>query len=105
MLYVNWKSRELEIAKERLKHKALVGTVAVGRAGLGYCTNKDIRIATGKEYRHLLQNEVRAGVEELIFGKMDALGQRGVWTRWDDILKRKGRPDTIPHPKLFMIYY
>ena len=57
-------SLELEITEERLQHKALVGTVAVGHTGLGYCTNKDIRRATGEEYRHLLQNELRAGVEE-----------------------------------------
>ena len=29
-------SRKLEIAEERLRHKALIGTVAVGRTGLGF---------------------------------------------------------------------
>ena len=55
-------SLELQITGERLRHKHLVGTVAVG---LGYCTSKDIRKATGEEYWHLLQNGVRAGLEEL----------------------------------------
>ena len=36
-------SLELEIAEERLRHKTLDGTVAVGRTGLDYCSNKDIR--------------------------------------------------------------
>ena len=82
-------SRELEIVEERLRYKALVGTVAVGRSGLGYSTNKDIRRATSEEYRHLLQKEVRAGGDELRFGKMVALDQQGAWARWDGILKRK----------------
>ena len=73
-------SLELQIAEERLRHKALVGRVAVGHTGLGFCTNKDIRRATGEEYRHLLQNEVRTGVEKLRFCKMVALGQQGAWT-------------------------
>ena len=47
-----------------MRHMDLVGRVAVGRTGLGYCTNKDIR-TTGEEYRHLPQNEVRTGVVEL----------------------------------------
>ena len=66
---------ELQIAEERLRHKALVGRVAVGCTGLGYCTNKDIRRTTGEEYRHLLQNEGRAGVKELRFDKIVVLGQ------------------------------
>ena len=82
-------SLKLQIAEERLKHKALVGKVVVGRTGLGFCTNKDIRRATGEDYRHHLQNELRADVEELRFGKMFALDQQGAWTRWDGIFKRK----------------
>ena len=49
-------SLELQITGERLRHKPLVGRVDVGRTGLGYCTSKDIRRATGEEYRHLLKN-------------------------------------------------
>ena len=43
-------SLELEIAEERLRHKALVGRVGVDCTGLGYCTNKDIRRTTSEEY-------------------------------------------------------
>ena len=82
-------SLELQIAEEKLSRKPLVGRVAAGRTGLGYCTRKDIRGATGEGYRPLLQNEVRAGVEEISFGKMVTLGQQGAWTQWDCILKRK----------------
>ena len=49
-------SFELQIADERLRHKPLVGRVAVGRTGLGYCTSKDIRRATNEEYRYHLKN-------------------------------------------------
>ena len=71
-------SLELQITGESLRHKPLVGRVAVGRTGLGYCTSKDIRKATGEEYWHLLQNGVKAGEEELRLGKMVGLGQQGV---------------------------
>ena len=49
-------SLELRIADKRLRHKTFFGTVAVGRISLGYCTNKDIRRATGEEYRNCIQN-------------------------------------------------
>ena len=78
-------SLELQITGESLRHNHLVGRVAVGRTGLGYCTSKDIRRATGKKYRHLLQNGVRAGVEELRLGKIVGLGQKGAWTQFDGI--------------------
>ena len=82
-------SLELQITEERLRHKPLVGRVAVGPTGLGYFTSKEIRRAMGEEYQHLLQNKMEAGVEEIRFGKMVVLAQKGAWSQWDSILKKK----------------
>ena len=81
--------RELQIAEERLRHKAIVGTVAKGRSGLGYHPSIKIPNAGCKEYHQLLQGEVRAGMEESRLSTMVALGQQGAWTKWQDVVQRK----------------
>lgn len=55
------REREPEL---RLRRKALLGTLASRRAGLGYLPNTQVGNARGKERHHLLSEEVRAGVEE-----------------------------------------
>lgn len=54
----------LEVAESRLRQKELVGSVARGRAGLGYFPQHQSHKITSRERRYLLQEEVRAGVEE-----------------------------------------
>ena len=81
--------RELLIAEERLKHKAIVGTVAKGRSGLGYHPSTKIPKAGSKEHQHLLQGEVRAGMEESRMSTMVALGQQGAWTKWENVVQRR----------------
>lgn len=60
-----WKAEKaVEVAESRLRQKALVGTLATGKAGLGYFPKTQVSKAQGKERHQLLQEEVQAGVEE-----------------------------------------
>lgn len=63
-------TRELQVAEEWLRQKVLVGTVAKGRSGLGFFPSCQIGKANGKEQQHLLQEEVCAGVEEVLRRRM-----------------------------------
>ena len=63
--------------------------MARGTAGLGYFPSPKIEKARGKERRKLLQQEVRAGVEETRITKMVGLAQQGAWTRWNNYERRK----------------
>lgn len=80
---------ELGIAEERLRQKALMGTVASGHAGLGYFPGNRVKKARDKEKRRLILEEVRANVEEKRLCKMVGLSQQGAWTRWESFLRRK----------------
>lgn len=60
-----WRAAEaVDVAESHLQHRALVGTVAQGRAVLGSSTTLCYNNADGKDRRTLLQEEVRAAVEE-----------------------------------------
>ena len=67
--------RELQVAEERLRHKAMLGSIAKGRAGLGFFLSTHTNSAKGKERRQLILEEVREGVEEGRYGKMVGLSQ------------------------------
>ena len=85
-----WKAtKELQVAEERLKQKAMVGVVAKGTAGLGYFPTTQVSQAKGKDRRRLIQEEVRKGVEEDRLCKMVGLAQQGAWTKWEDTIQRK----------------
>ncbi|XP_049336392.1 uncharacterized protein LOC125802421 [Astyanax mexicanus] len=85
-----WKAREaVKLAESRLRQKELVGTEATGRAGLGYFPKILISQTRGKERHHLIQEEVRAGVEEERLSRVVGLRQQGAWTRWESALKRR----------------
>ncbi|TWW80121.1 hypothetical protein D4764_10G0011510 [Takifugu flavidus] len=85
-----WKAEKaVDVAESRLRQKALVGAVATGRTGLGYFPKTQVSHARGKERNHLLQEEVRAGVEEERVGRAVGLRQQGAWTRWESALQRK----------------
>ncbi len=85
-----WKAEKaVEMAESRLRQKTLVGNVATGRAGLGYFPKTLVSQARGKEIHHLLQEEVRAGVEEERVSRAMGLWQQGAWTRWESTLQRR----------------
>ena len=80
--------RELQVVEERLRHKAILGSITKGRAGLGFFPSTHTNSAKGKERRQLIQEEVREGVEEVRYCKMVGLSQQGAWTRWEDVEKK-----------------
>ena len=82
-------ARELKVAEERLQQKAMVGTVASETRGLGYYPSPWIDNAREKERRVILQKEVREGIEETKLAKMVGLSQQGVWTRWENYVRRR----------------
>ncbi|XP_077380867.1 uncharacterized protein LOC144020874 [Festucalex cinctus] len=85
-----WRAEKaVEVAESRLRQKALVGVLATGRAGLGYFPKTQVSQARGKERHQLLQEEVRAGVEEERVSRAVGLRQQGAWTRWESVLQRK----------------
>ena len=91
-----WKAGEaLEVAESRLRQRELVGNVARGRAGLGYFPSIQVRKAIGKDRRLLLQEEVRAGVEEERASRMVSLRQQGAWTKWESVQQRRVTWDNI----------
>ncbi|XP_051978700.1 carnitine O-palmitoyltransferase 1, liver isoform-like [Xyrauchen texanus] len=60
-----WRTQEaVEQAEARLRHGVLVGSVAVGRAGLGSHIRPRYDKAQGSERRRLVQEEIRAEVDE-----------------------------------------
>ncbi|KAK1788714.1 hypothetical protein P4O66_002535 [Electrophorus voltai] len=73
--------KEVEVAESRVRQKALVGSLAMGRVGLGYFPKTQVSKTQGKERHHLLQEEIRAGVEEERVSRVVGLWQQGAWTR------------------------
>ncbi|XP_031136520.1 uncharacterized protein LOC116036966, partial [Sander lucioperca] len=85
-----WRAHEaVDHAESRLRHKEMVGSVAISRAGLGSTPTTHYNKLKGKERRDLVQKEVRAGVEEQRASQMVGLRQQGAWTRWEDAMERK----------------
>ncbi len=91
-----WRAdKALEVVESRLRWRELVENVARGRAGLGYFPRTQINKATGKERHQLLQEEVRAGVEEDRASRMVGLRQQGAWTRRESAEQQRGTRDNI----------
>ena len=79
-----WQAQEaVTKAEARLRHKTLVGSVATGRAGLGCFPKPRYDLARGKERRRLIQDKIRAEVEEERYTKMAGMVKQGAWTRWE----------------------
>ncbi|XP_067296477.1 uncharacterized protein [Pseudorasbora parva] len=79
-----WQAQEaVTKAEARLRHKTLLGSVAMGRAGLGCFPKPRYDLARGKERRRLIQDEIRAEVEEERYTKMTSMSKQGAWTRWE----------------------
>nr|XP_057943465.1 uncharacterized protein LOC131138512 [Doryrhamphus excisus] len=85
-----WRAQEaVDQAEARLRHGVLVGSVAVGRAGLGSHTRPRYDKAQGRERRQMVQGEIRAEVEEERRTRTVAMRQQGAWTNWDQASARK----------------
>ncbi|XP_061905517.1 uncharacterized protein LOC133651562 [Entelurus aequoreus] len=84
-----WRAEEaVQEADARLRHRSLVGAVTRGRAGLGFFPTPQLN-TRGKEGRRLVQDEVRAAVEETRTCKAVGMKQQGAWTRWDNAVERR----------------
>lgn len=85
-----WRAAEaMDVAESQLRHRALVWTVAQGRAVLGSSTMPRYNKADRKDRRTLLQEEVRAAVEEDRASTMVGMRQQGAWTHWEQATERK----------------
>ncbi|XP_072560565.1 uncharacterized protein [Paramormyrops kingsleyae] len=85
-----WRAQEaVQLAEARLQHGVLVGSVAVGRAGLGCHKTPRYDKAQGRDRRQMIQDEVRAEVEEERRSKTAAMRQQGAWINWEHALTRK----------------
>ncbi|KAI4893046.1 hypothetical protein NFI96_026080, partial [Prochilodus magdalenae] len=98
-----WRAQEaVDQAEARLRHSVLVGTVAVGRAGIGNKPRPLYNQVQGK-----VQDEVRAGVEEALTSQMVGMRQQGAWMRWEQALDRKITWSELwkaqPHQIKFMV--
>lgn len=82
-------AREFQVADAHLRQKTFIGMVERGQSGLGFLPSIQVDTAKGKERQHLLQEEVRAGVEEVRASKMLGLRQQGAWTRGENTQWRK----------------
>ncbi|XP_031418446.1 uncharacterized protein LOC105897391 [Clupea harengus] len=84
-----WRAEEaVQDADARLSHRSLVGVVTRGRAGLGSFPTPQMN-TRGKEGRRLVQEEVRAAVEETRTCKAVGMKQQGAWMRWENAIERK----------------
>lgn len=77
------------MTEQRHNCSILVGNTAVGRAGLGSFPKPHYHKARGREKRQMVQDEIRAEVEEDRWVKMVAMYQQGTWTRWEHGEQRK----------------
>ena len=84
-----WRAEEaVQEADARLRHRSLVGVVTRGRAGLGSFPTPQMN-TRGKEGRRLVQEQVRAAVEEMRTCKAVGMKQQGAWTRLENAVETK----------------
>ena len=76
-------SRAVDEAESRLRHKDIVGTVAVGRQGLGTSKSRCWKKADAAERRRMVQKEIRSKEEENRQSRAVEMGMQGAWTRWE----------------------
>ena len=103
-----WRAQEaVDQAEARLRHSVLVGTVAVGRAGLGNKPRPLYNQVQGKERLQLVQDEDRSEAEEARTSQMVGMQQQGAWMRWEQALDRKITWSELwkaqPHQIKFMV--
>ncbi|XP_038131552.1 uncharacterized protein LOC119776958 [Cyprinodon tularosa] len=85
-----WRAQQaVNQAEARLRHSVIVGSVAVGRAGLGSLTKLRYDQARGQVRRQMIQGEICAEVEEERQSRMVAMRQQGAWTNWNHACARK----------------
>ncbi|XP_069118928.1 uncharacterized protein [Argopecten irradians] len=79
----------MEEAESQLQHGDIVGTIALGRRGLGVTTGKKWRTSNQEERRHLVQKEVRAMEEQSRMVRATGMKKQGNWLNWEGARLKK----------------
>jgi len=81
-------SQAVAQAESRLRHKDIVGTMAVGKQGLGSAESRSWKKADSRTRREMVQAEVRLAEEEDRGIRAVAMGCQGAWTKWQTTGKK-----------------
>ena len=79
----------VEEAKQRLRHKDIVGTVSHGRQGLGCASRQSWRSADKATRRQLVQAEIFEQREEQRTARAAAMSNQGSWLNWQSVPSKK----------------
>ena len=79
-----WSATETVSQAERsLKHKDIVGMIAVGRQCIGTTKTLLWSRSDQKERRAMIQSEVKRGKEHVRQARAMEMGSQGAWTTWN----------------------
>ena len=81
-------SSAVQQAESRLRYEDIVGTVAVGRRGLGTSKRESWGKGERVERRGMVPRETRKMEEELRQARVTEMGAQGAWTRWETIERK-----------------
>ena len=85
-----WSAKEtVKEAESRLRHGDIVGSVAVGRLGLGVTSTARWGTASEEERRKLVQREVRTMEEHTRMIRAVGMKKQGSWLNWEGARQRK----------------
>ena len=85
-----WKaSNAIEEAKQRLRHKDIVGTVSHGRQGLGTAPRQSWQQADAADRRQLVQSEIAEKQEEQRVARAASMSNQGSWLNWQNVQGKK----------------
>ncbi|GFO20742.1 reverse transcriptase [Plakobranchus ocellatus] len=84
-----WKVTEtVDVAKECLKMKEVIGQTQTDRRGLGSTTDKWWSKTEGKEKRDMIIDEIRNKEDSTRVKKTVQQSRQGQWTNWDTAIQR-----------------
>ena len=76
-------------AETQLKHNDIVGTITMGRLGLGCVTRASWKAAALSERRKMVQQEVRSAEEEARQATAVSMKKQGSWLKWEGVQARR----------------
>lgn len=85
-----WRVEEaVQDAEVRLSHRRVVWVITWGETGLGSFPCPETQTISEEERRCLVQEEVKAVVEEARSCKAVGVRLQGAWMRWESAIDRK----------------
>ena len=101
-----WKvSEAVNLAKQCLNTKEVIGLTQTDRKGLGWNSTKLWSKAEGKDRRDMVINEVKSIEEESRFQKAAQQPLQGQWTNWEETYQRSLSWNDIWHMAPLRISY